>query len=127
MKEGARREAGELESEVLAALWASSRAMTPGDVLKELGGSLAYTTVMTTLARLFEKGLVARRRSGRCYAYTPSVREADLAARRFRTMLDRGHDRDAVLQGFVGELSPAEARVLRALLDDEDREREGRP
>jgi predicted transcriptional regulator len=127
MKEGARREAGELESEVLAALWASSRAMTPGDVLKELGGSLAYTTVMTTLARLFEKGLVARRRAGRSYAYSPSVREADLAARRFRTMLDRGHDRDAVLQGFVGELSPAEARALRALLDDEDGEREGRP
>jgi predicted transcriptional regulator len=122
-----RREAGELESEVLAALWASSEAMTPGDVLKELGGSLAYTTVMTTLARLFEKGLVARRRSGRSYAYSPSVREADLAARRFRTMLDRGHDRDAVLQGFVGELSPDEERALRALLSDEDRGREEQP
>jgi predicted transcriptional regulator len=125
MNEGSRREAGELESEVLAALWASARAMTPGEVLRELGGSLAYTTVMTTLARLFEKGLVARRRSGRSYAYSPSVREADLAARRFRTMLDRGHDSGAVLQGFVGELSPAEARVLRTLLDDEDRVREG--
>jgi hypothetical protein len=40
-------------------------------------------------------------------------------------MLDRGHDSGAVLQGFVGELSPAEARVLRTLLDDEDRVREG--
>jgi predicted transcriptional regulator len=121
MNDGARREAGELESEVLAALWASPQAMTPGDVLEELGGSLAYTTVMTTLARLFEKGLVARRRSGRSYSYSPSVREADLAARRFRTMLDRGHDREAVLQGFVGELSPDEERMLRALLSDEDR------
>jgi hypothetical protein len=34
-------------------------------------------------------------------------------------MLDRGHDRDAVLQGFVGELSPAEERVLRELLNHE--------
>jgi predicted transcriptional regulator len=127
MNLGPRREAGELESEVLAALWASSQPMTPGDVLKELGGSLAYTTVMTTLARLFEKGLVARRRSGRSYSYSPSVREADLAARRFRTMLDRGHDRDAVLQGFVGELSPDEERALRALLSDEDRRREEQP
>jgi predicted transcriptional regulator len=127
MHHGPRREAGELESEILAALWASSQPMAPGDVLKELGGSLAYTTVMTTLARLFEKGLVARRRSGRSYAYSPSVREADLAARRFRTMLDRGHDRDAVLQGFVGELSPDEERALRALLSDEDRRREEQP
>jgi predicted transcriptional regulator len=124
MHQGPRREAGELESEILAALWASSQPMAPGDVLRELGGSLAYTTVMTTLARLFEKGLVARRRSGRSYSYSPSVREADLAARRFRTMLDRGHDRDAVLQGFVGELSPDEERALRTLLSDEDRRRE---
>jgi predicted transcriptional regulator len=127
MHQGPRREAGELESEILAALWASSQPMAPGDVLKELGGSLAYTTVMTTLARLFEKGLVARRRSGRSYSYSPSVREADLAARRFRTMLDRGHDRDAVLQGFVGELSPDEERALRTLLSDEDRRREEQP
>jgi predicted transcriptional regulator len=121
MREGPRREAGALESEVLAALWASSRALTPGDVLEDLGGSLAYTTVMTTLARLHEKGLAERRRSGRSYAYSPSVGEADLAARRFRTLLDRGHDRDAVLQGFVSELSADEARVLRALLGGRER------
>jgi predicted transcriptional regulator len=125
MKDAPRREAGELESEVLAALWASEQPMTPGDVLTKIGGSLAYTTVMTTLARLFEKGLVARRRSGRSYAYSPSVREADLAARRFRTMLDRGHDRVAVLQGLVGELSADEERALRALLNADDRRGDG--
>ena len=114
---GSRREAGELESEVLAALWASSEPMMPADVLEQLGGRLAYTTVMTTLARLFEKGLVERRRSGRGFAYSPAVREADFAARRFRALLDRGHDRDAILQGFVSELSPEEEQRLRALLD----------
>ena len=112
-----RREAGELESEVLAALWASERPMTPGEVLEQLDDGLAYTTVMTTLARLHEKGLVERRRAGRGYAYTPNVREADLAARRIRALLDRGHDPGAVLQGFVSELSPDEERTLRALLD----------
>jgi predicted transcriptional regulator len=117
---GPRREAGELESEVLAALWASQEPMTPGMVLGQLDQGLAYTTIMTTLTRLFEKGLVERRRSGRGYAYSPSVPEADLAGRRFRVLLDRGHDRDAVLQGFVNELSPEEARRLRALLDHED-------
>lgn len=114
---GSRRGAGELESEVLAALWASSEPMTPGDVLEQLGGPLAYTTVMTTLARLYEKGLVERRRAGRGYAYSPAVLEADVAARRIRALLDRGHDRDAVLQGFVSELSRDEERTVRALLD----------
>jgi predicted transcriptional regulator len=120
MSDGPRRESGELESEVLAALWASSTPMTPADVLAQLDGGLAYTTVMTTLTRLFEKGLVERRRAVRGYAYSPSVQEAELAARRFRALLDRGHDREAVLQGFVGELSRDEERTLRALLRIED-------
>jgi predicted transcriptional regulator len=119
MSDVPRREAGELESEVLAALWAAGRPLTPGEVLEELGGALAYTTVMTTLSRLHDKGVVDRRRAGRSYAYTPNVREADFAARRFRALLDRGHDPDAVLQGFVSELSADEERVLRALLDRE--------
>jgi predicted transcriptional regulator len=124
MEGGQRREAGELESEVLAALWAAARPLTPAQVLDELDGSLAYTTVMTTLSRLHEKGLLDRRRAGRGYAYSPNVREADLAARRFRALLDRGHRPDAVLQGFISELTADEERLLRALLDgDEPRSR----
>ncbi|MDP9347161.1 MAG: BlaI/MecI/CopY family transcriptional regulator [Actinomycetota bacterium] len=119
MSEEPRREAGALEGEVLAALWSSADAMTPAAVLDQMGGTLAYTTVMTTLGRLYEKGLVERRRAGRGYAYLPIVREADLAANRFRALLDRGHDREAVLQGFVSKLSPEEANVLRALLASE--------
>jgi predicted transcriptional regulator len=94
--------------------------MTPAGVLDQMGGTLAYTTVMTILGRLTEKGLVERRRAGRGYAYVPIVREADLAARRFRTLLDRGHDREAVLQGFVSKLSEEEADMLRALLRAQD-------
>jgi predicted transcriptional regulator len=121
MRAASRREAGELESEVLAALWAGKEPMTPAAVLEHLHGALAYTTVMTTLTRLFEKGVVERRRAGRGYAYSPKVREDELAARRFRAVLDRGHDRAAVLQGFVSELSHDEASLLRRLLADEQR------
>ncbi|MDX6725850.1 MAG: hypothetical protein QOK49_655 [Baekduia sp.] len=117
MKDAPRREAGELESEVLAALWAAGRALTPGEVREELGGALAYTTVMTTLSRLHDKGVVDRHRSGRSYAYSPNVPETEVAARQFRALIERGHDRDAVLQGFVSELSADEERVLRALLE----------
>jgi predicted transcriptional regulator len=123
MSDGSRREAGELESEVLAALWASEGPLTPADVLGQLGDALAYTTVMTTLVRLFEKGLVDRRRAGRGYAYSPKVREGAVAAQRFRAILDRGHDRQAILQGFLDELAPEEERLLRTLLDLEDADR----
>lgn len=111
-----RRPAGKLESEVLAALWAANRPLTPRDVQHELGGELAYTTVMTTLTRLCEKGAVSRQRTGRAYAYAPVLGRAETAAARMREQLDAGEDREVVLARFVGSLSAADERVLAELL-----------
>src|SRR4051812_8729827 len=106
-REHGRRPAGVLEAEVLAALWAADRPLTPREVQDELGGELAYTTVMTTLARLSEKGAVSRRRAGRAYAYSPVLDQAGTAAARMRELLDSGADREGVLARFVGSLSDA--------------------
>ena len=51
-----RRAAGELEAAVLAVLQAAGSALSPGDVRDRLGGDLAYTTVVTILSRLHDKG-----------------------------------------------------------------------
>jgi len=123
----ARRPAGGLEAEVLAALWAIGRPLTPREVQRELGGELAYTTVMTTLTRLHDKGAVDRQRSGRAYAYTPVLDQAGIAASRMREMLDDGQDRRAVLAHFVDSLSAQDERLLSELLRDAgDGEREER-
>ena len=114
----ARRPAGGLEAEVLAALWAIGRPLTPREVQRELGGELAYTTVMTTLTRLHDKGAVDRQRSGRAYAYTPVLDQAGIAASRMRGMLDDGQDRRAVLAHFVDSLSAQDERLLSELLRD---------
>ena len=111
-----RRESGRLEAEVLAALWAADRPLTPGDVATALDGGLAYNTVQTILTRLHDKGAVRRERTGRAYAYTPVLDEAGLAARRMRAMLDRGGDHDAVLTRFLGTLSADQQRTLARLL-----------
>lgn len=114
-QDGNRRPAGGLESEVLAALWAAGRPLTPAEVKDELGGDLAYTTVMTALARLHEKEEVTREKAGRAFAYTPVLDEAETAAARMRELLGSG-DREAVLARFVGSLSAEEERVLAELL-----------
>lgn len=111
-----RRPAGALEAEVLATLWASEGPLTPAAVQSELGGDLAYTTVMTTLTRLLEKGVVTRERHGRAYAYTAVLDKAGITAARMRELLDAGMDREAVLARFVGSLSDDEERVLTDLL-----------
>ncbi|MFE2911628.1 BlaI/MecI/CopY family transcriptional regulator [Kitasatospora indigofera] len=115
----ARRSSGELEAQVLVALWAADHPLTPQDVQAALGTGLARTTVATILARLHEKGTVERTRAGRAYAYVPTVQDpAGLAARRMRTELERGSDRSTVLARFVSDLSDEDERMLRDLLGD---------
>lgn len=112
-----RRQSGGLESEVLATLWAADKPLTPGEVVDELGGELAYNTVQTILTRLHGKGAVRRERAGRAHAYTPILDEAGLAANRMRAMLDRGGDHAAVLTRFLGTLTPDEEATLSQLLN----------
>lgn len=102
---------------MLAALWASPAALTAADVQTAIAGDLAYTTVMTILVRLAEKGSVERTKVGRAYAYRPVVAESDVVADQVRRLLDQGQDRTAVLQGLIDGLDSDEERALRDLLD----------
>lgn len=114
-----RRATGELESEVLALLWAlDAEGATPAEVQASVGSDLAYTTVMTILSRLWKKGLVDRERRGRAYAYRPVVSEADLAAQRMKAHLDRAGDREGALNRFVDALPKKDERALRRILRD---------
>jgi predicted transcriptional regulator len=115
----ARRGPGELESEVLAALWVAAQPLTPGEVRQELGETLAYSTVVTILSRLHAKGVLTRTRHGRAYAYAPVADEPGLAARRMHEVLDSEFDRRTVLARFVSDLSPADELLLRGLLEDD--------
>jgi predicted transcriptional regulator len=111
-----RRARGTLEQEIVAALAATRKPMTPAQVRDHLGRDLAYTTVMTVLARLAEKGLVTRRRVGRAYAYRAVQDEAEVTARQMQRLLDTGDDRAAVLSRFVGVLSDDDEQLLIELL-----------
>lgn len=111
-----RRSPGQLESEVLAALWAADRALTPAEIQAELGDDLAYNTVHTILRRLHDKGLVVRDADGRRGAYRPAKDAAEMTAEAMHEVLGRGPDPIAVLQRFVTGLSPAEEAALRDIL-----------
>jgi predicted transcriptional regulator len=111
-----RRPIGALEHEILGVLWKAERPMTPSEVLAGLDADLAYTTVMTVLGRLWNKGLAERVKVGRAFAYTPSISEADLSADRMRAALDRSSDSMATMSHFVANLDPATKEQLRALL-----------
>jgi predicted transcriptional regulator len=111
-----RRARGELESEVLAALWAAEAPASAATVREGISGDPAYTTVLTILSRLHQKGLVTRERAGRGYLYTPVRDEAGHAAAGMRALLEKGADRAAVLARFVSELPPEDEQLLEQLL-----------
>ena len=114
---------GELEREVLAAVAAAPAPVSANDVLRDLGGELAYTTVMTTLARLESKGVLTRQLGGRAYRYSldgdPAEVDASLAAHRMRKVLESRLDRAGVLARFVADLSDEDEQTLLALLAPE--------
>src|SRR3974377_1304693 len=60
---------GHLEKTVLELLWDHGESCVH-DVMQRLGRPLAYTTVMTTLDRLYKKGLLERRKSARAFLYS---------------------------------------------------------
>jgi predicted transcriptional regulator len=63
---------GHLEITVMEILWDRGESNVH-DVVQKLDRPLAYTTVMTTLDRLFKKGLLARRKSERAFIYAPRL------------------------------------------------------
>jgi predicted transcriptional regulator len=118
-EERTRRRAGELESEILGVLVAASAPLTPREVLDELGPALAYSTVVTILTRLHEKGMAARYREGRSFRYAPLTDADSVAAGRMNALLGGAADRTTVLRRFVDELEPGDADLLRRLMQED--------
>lgn len=112
-----RRADGELETDVLRALWTLDRPASPSDVIEAMDTDLAYTSIATILGRLCDKGLASRQRAGRAYEYDAVSSEADLTAQRLRQVLDATSDRQSALAGFAQSLDPSEAAQLVAILN----------
>ena len=70
---------GPLEKRVLEALWTQRQAACVRD-LHPVFPAIAYTTLMTTLDRLFRKGLLERVKRGRAFYYNPRLNAAELEA-----------------------------------------------
>ena len=110
---------GPLETRVLELLWAQQCPATVGHIRRALP-ELAYTTIMTTLDRLYRKGLLLRDKDGRAFAYAPRYTRAELLSE-----LISGHVADllgAAEEGAVllSTLVRVVGRTDAALLDELD-------
>lgn len=116
MAKAAQKPLGELESAILSVLWDGAGKLSVRKVHESLEReqTLAYTTVMTVLDRLFDKGLVARDKDGKAFVYWPVLsREQYLGGRaaRMLTELEVPVQRD-VLMAFLDSAEHADPDVL---------------
>jgi predicted transcriptional regulator len=106
---------GPLEERLLQALWERGTA-TVRELVDESCSNLAYTTVMTTLDRLFKKNLLARAAEGRAFRYTPRFTREELhrevAGEAFRQLLDASPVASLPLSYLVEILSKRDAQLL---------------
>ncbi|NWF78841.1 MAG: BlaI/MecI/CopY family transcriptional regulator [Chloroflexi bacterium] len=88
-KDGLVKVLGPLETEIMQILWQEDRS-TVKKVHRRLSQQreIAYTTVMTTMSRLAEKGVLNRQREGLAYVYSPAISEEDFVQLVVRQVLD---------------------------------------
>ena len=114
---------GFAEMEVLKALWDAGPS-TVREVLNHLharGRRVAYTTVLTFLSRLEEKGLAVSNKSELAYVYRAKVSRDRVMKSRLRTLVNEMYDGAAgplVLQLIRSErFSADEINELQKLID----------
>lgn len=106
---------GPLEQKMMSALWRCGNA-TVREYIERENSALAYTTVMTTLDRLYKKRLLDRSAEGRAFRYFPRYTQAELeremAGETIRQMLSPGESSTVPLSYLVEAVSEVDAGLL---------------
>jgi predicted transcriptional regulator len=116
-----------VELMLMKAIWRLSRA-TVQEVRDALAGErdLAYTTVLTMLRSLEEKGFLTHEEEGRRYVYRPLVNREEATASMLSDLLDRAFDgsKELLLTRLLelGEVNEEELRLIRERLASYDRD-----
>ena len=97
---------GPLEIQVMEVLW-SDGVCSVRDVVERLDRKLAYTTVMTTLDRLFKKGLLDRQKSERAFLYRTRLSHHDWERQRAGKLV----------AGLLAGSQPSRELLLSSLVD----------
>jgi predicted transcriptional regulator len=109
------KQLGSLESELMERVWDRGE-FSVRDLHLEFATRLAYTTVMTTLDRLYKKGLLTRRKVGKAFHYAAAFTQKEyqelLTQHLFGMVLTDGTNNNAVLSCFVDAVGEADREML---------------
>lgn len=102
------------ELDLMAVLWDLESA-TVSEVQERLEDDLAYTTVLTTLRNMEEKGYVAHTEEGRAYRYHPRVPRTEAGSNAIRRVVGKvfGGSRELLLTHLVSRSDLSEEELKR--------------
>lgn len=112
---------GTLEERVMEVLWTRSGAVAVREVCAQLkdGPAPAYTTIMTTLDRLYKKGLLDRHRDGAAFLYEPAMSRDEYRRRIVEStvscLVEQSSDLGPVLAAFVDAAADLDGESLERL------------
>jgi predicted transcriptional regulator len=112
---------GTLERDVMSICWQRAE-VSVREVCTLLDAPIAYTTVMTTMDRLFKKGLLSRKKAGRAFVYTPTATHDEIRGAVATELVNSLFHRDGseplpILSSLVDAVSDRD----RGLLDELER------
>ncbi|MBO0652677.1 BlaI/MecI/CopY family transcriptional regulator [Streptomyces triculaminicus] len=109
------RRLGDLEDAVMTRVWEWNRPVTVREVLEDLQQerSIAYTTVMTVMDNLYQKGWLRREAEGRAYRYEAVSNRAAYSAALMNEAWSLSDNPAAALVAFFGMMSAEQREALR--------------
>ncbi len=117
---------GELESEIMEIIWSGKDALAVKDITEILNKKrqIAYTTVMTIMGRLANKGLLVRHLQGTSYLYKPKFSREQFVAKAVHNIFSSTVSTlgEEVLTHFIKEIqknSPKKRQELLKILGDD--------
>lgn len=131
-KKGLKASLFDLEAEIMEIVWGNDWVeFSVQDVLNVMkqGRIIAYTTVMTTVSRLYDKGLLTRRKEGRKYIYSPRKTRREFIEAMTRQVLQSlppiGHQTAVALliEQVVEEGNSEDLDRLEALIQERRKEK----
>lgn len=107
---------GELETAIMDVVWVA-HPISVRDMLEKLDRGCAYTTVMTVMQRLFDKGMLKRKLVDNAYQYEPAIPKAQFVQQTVRKTVDQLCDGfgDVALAHFVDALDGVDVKRLEKL------------
>lgn len=106
---------GDLEDAVMTRVWEWNRPVTVREVLEDLARdrTIAYTTVMTVMDNLRQKGWLRREADGRAYRYEAVSTRAAYSAALMNEAWAASDNPAAALVHFFGMMSPEQREAVR--------------